>query len=198
MWLPKEIVLEHMPKDFREKYPETRVILDATECFIQKPGRVQDQAATWSSYKNHNTLKAMIGISPRGQVTYVSDAYGGATSDRQIIERSCLLDANKFERKDSIMSDRGIRVQDLFASKDVFVNTPTTMRGKNQLPAKTVLNDRRIASKRVHVERVIGFAKYYKILKHEMDKSYSVLGSRIIYVCFMICNFRHCLLNANA
>ena len=84
MWLPRDIVLEHMPTDFREKYPATRVILDATECFIQKPGRVQDQSATWSSYKNHNTIKAMIGISPRGQVTHVSDAYGGATSDRQV------------------------------------------------------------------------------------------------------------------
>ena len=96
------------------------------------------------------------------------------------------------------MSDRGIMVQDLFANKDVFVNTPTTMRGKNQLSAQTVLNDRRIASKRVHVERVIGFAKTYKMLKHELDHSYTPLGGRIIFVCFTICNFRQCLLNSSS
>ena len=43
-------------------------------------------------------------------------------------------------------------VQDLFASKDVKVNTPTTMKGRTQLPADIVVKDRKIASKRVHVE----------------------------------------------
>ena len=84
VWLPKEVIVQHMPEDFKHKYPDTRVTLDATEWFIQKPGRVKDQAATWSSYKNHNTLKCMVGISPRGQVTHISDAYGGAASDRQV------------------------------------------------------------------------------------------------------------------
>ena len=58
---------------------------------IEKPGNVKDQKATYSMYKSANTLKTMIGISPRGRVTYVSPSYGGATSDRQIIERSSLL-----------------------------------------------------------------------------------------------------------
>ena len=52
----------------------------------------------------------MIGISPKGVVTYVSPSYGGATSDRQIIERSELLAANKFLPGDEIMADRGIMV----------------------------------------------------------------------------------------
>ena len=81
-WLPKDIVQEYMPSDFKSKFPETRVLLDATENFIEKPSNVKDQSATWSSYKNHNTLKTMIGISPRGAVTFVSPAYGGRTSDR--------------------------------------------------------------------------------------------------------------------
>ena len=88
------------------------------------------------------------------------------------------------------MADRGFLVQDLFANKGVRVNTPTTMRGKNQLDAATVVNDRRIASKRVHVERVIGYAKTFKILSHPLPHYYLPLGSRICYVCFAISNFR--------
>lgn len=31
------------------------------------------------------TLKTMVGITPNGVVSYVSSAYGGSASDRQII-----------------------------------------------------------------------------------------------------------------
>ena len=75
---------------------------------MQKPSNVADQRSTWSSYKNSNTLKAMVGISPRGVTTYVSDAYGGSASDRQIIEASSELLDGRFESGDSIMADRGI------------------------------------------------------------------------------------------
>ena len=85
---------------------------------------------------------------------------------------------------------RGIMVQDLFANKDVKVNTPRTMKGVTQLPAQVVVEDRRIASKRVHVERVIALAKTYKILKETMDKSRTPYGGKIIFVCFALCNFR--------
>ena len=48
-----------------------------------------------------------------GVVTYVSPAYGGSTSDRQIIERSELLEDGKFQSGDSFMADRGIMVSNI-------------------------------------------------------------------------------------
>ena len=81
-----------------------------------------------------------------------------------------------FDSNDSIMADRGIMVQDLFSGQNVHVNTPTTMRGKNQLPSATVVEDCRIANKRVHVERVIGLAKTFKILKKQLQPSRTPLG----------------------
>ena len=81
-------------------------------------------------------------------------------------------------------------VQDLFANQDVRVNTPRTMKGRTQLPAEVVLEDRKIASKRVHVERVIGLAKTYKILSAKLDHSRTPAGGLIIFVCFALVNFR--------
>lgn len=74
------------------------------------------------------------------------------------------------------MADRGLQVQDLMASKNVQVNTPTTMKGVNQLPADTVIRDRRIASVCVHVERVIGLAKTYRMLKNVLHASETKYG----------------------
>ena len=197
-WLPKDIVQQFMPSGFKEQYPLTRVILDGTEFRIDKPSKVKDQAATWSSYKNKNTLKVIVGVTPKGVVSHVSEAYGGAASDRQILERSELLNEDMFEGKDQIMSDRGIRVQDLFASKNVLVNTPTMLKGKSQLSAAEVIRDRRVASKRVHVERVIGLAKTFKILKNDMNHSKTAVGEMIIRVCFLLCNFKPCIINNDA
>ena len=48
--------------------------------------------ATFSSYKNKNTVKVFVGTSPGGLVTYVLPAYGGSTSDCKICERSSLTE----------------------------------------------------------------------------------------------------------
>ena len=50
-------------------------------------------------------------------------------------------------------------MQDLMASKDVKVNTPNLLKGRSQLEPDIVIKDRRVASKRIHVERIIGLAK---------------------------------------
>ncbi|XP_013391522.1 uncharacterized protein LOC106159689 [Lingula anatina] len=198
-WPDKQTVQEHMPTDFKAKFPKTRVILDATEIPIHKPDNVADQSATFSTYKNRNTLKAVVGCSPRGVCTYVSEAYGGSTSDRQIIERSSLLqDKTLFCPGDSIMADRGIMVQDLFAGRDVHVNTPSMLKGKSQLEPDTVIRDRRVASKRIHVERLIGLGKTYKILKRELHSKKVPLGGMIIKVCFLMSNFRRSIVSKYA
>jgi hypothetical protein len=196
LWPSRSVVDEFMPTDFFTNFPKTRVILDATEVPIHKPQNVNAQSATFSNYKNKNTLKVMVGCTPRGTVSYISDAYCGSTSDRQIIERSDLLhDKDKFQDHDSIMADRGIMVQDLFAPHNIQVNTPTMLKGKSQLEAQDVVKDRRIASKRIHVERIIGLAKTFKILKKELPQGKAILGSRIIFICFSILNFRPCIVD---
>jgi len=199
IWPSHEVVKRHMPSHFGQMFPGTRVILDATETPIQKPRASGPQRETFSSYKNKNTLKVMVGCTPRGTVSYISDAYGGSASDRQIIERSKLCaEKSRFEKGDHIMADRGIMVQDLFASKNVYVNTPTMLKGKSQLDPEEIHKDRKVASKRIHIERVIGLAKTYKILKKDLNSYCITLGNRIIHVCFYLCNFRQSIVKKNA
>ena len=200
IWPSKEVTCSTMPENFKKQFPATRVILDATETPINKPSNIKAQSATFSTYKNKNTLKTMIGCSPRGVISYISDSYGGAVSDRQIIERSplCCNSEQYFEKGDSIMADRGIMVQDLFASKDICVNTPTMLKGKSQLEPHEVVHDRRVASKRIHVERVIGLGKTFKILKKDLPPSKLKLGSRIVYICYSINNFRKSIVDSLA
>lgn len=84
------------------------------------------------------------------------------------------------------------------ATRDVFLNTPTTLKGKSQLEPEEAVHDRRIAAKRIHIKRVIGLAKTFKILHNALPSSKVILGSRINYVCFAIVNFRPCIVNHNS
>ena len=82
-WSSRDVVDEHFPANFQQMFPSTRVILDATEVPVQRPKHCNAQRVVLSTYKNTGTLKTMICITPRGQVSYVSASYGGSASDRQ-------------------------------------------------------------------------------------------------------------------
>ena len=45
-------------------YPYTRFTYDATEKFVQQPSDKEMQSAMFSSYKNHSTVKGLVGIAP--------------------------------------------------------------------------------------------------------------------------------------
>lgn len=196
IWPSKELVNTYMPSDFKRLYASTRVIVDGVEVPIKKTGKPTAQQVTYSSYKNRNTLKALIGITPGGLTSYITPAYGGSASDRILVERGDL--PQNCDPGDSIMSDKGFNVQDIFAPFNIQVNIPTFLRKKNQLSTRAIINDRKIACKRVHVERVIGLAKTYKILTSPMNEVETILGSRIIFVCFMLGNHRACIVSKTA
>lgn len=71
LWIPWDLTLLNMPKCFKDKYPFTRVIIDATEVCVEQPALPELQQLTFSTYKNTNTYKVLIGISPSGAVVCV-------------------------------------------------------------------------------------------------------------------------------
>ena len=77
---------------------------------------------------------------------------------------------------------------DVFASRDIAlgikVNTPTTLKGCSQLDAETVVNDRRNASKIIHVERIIGCAKTFKIMKTTLNSEETSMDGKTMCVLY--------------
>ena len=110
MWPSRETVDKHMPEQFKEKYPSTRVIIDCTEVRCQMPSSLCLNSELFSSYKNHTTLKCLVGITPGGSFSFFSQLYTGNISDREIVQQSVFLD-QQFENGDSIMA--GFTIQDL-------------------------------------------------------------------------------------
>lgn len=70
-----------------------------------------------------------------------------------------------------IMAKQGFNVQDMFVHKNIQINIPTFLKKKNRMSYSTIIEDRKISSKRVHIERIIGLAKTFKILIEPMNSS---------------------------
>ena len=91
IWLSKESVLQTMPKCFKETYHSTRCVIDCTALFCQRPSSLYSQSCMYSSYKSHVTFKGLVGISPSGAISFISQLYKGSISEKEIVARSGLL-----------------------------------------------------------------------------------------------------------
>ena len=49
-WPSRAVIDAHMPAQFKEFYPSTRVIIDYTEIFTEVPSPMSAQSLTYSSY----------------------------------------------------------------------------------------------------------------------------------------------------
>jgi len=71
-WPDHATISETMPATFKELYPRTTAIIDATEIKVNTPSSLLLQSQIYSNYKSTNTFKALIAISPAGHVVFVS------------------------------------------------------------------------------------------------------------------------------
>ena len=88
LWPTKEEVQKHLPTVFLNDYPNTRVLIDCAEIFIEKPKNPDSQSLIWPSYKNRNTLKFLLAVTPNGIPCFVLDCYGGRINTYEQTKKS--------------------------------------------------------------------------------------------------------------
>lgn len=158
VWPERSISQKNMPFCFREAFNnKVTVIVDCFEVFIERPASMLTQQQCWSNYKHHSTVKFLIGITPHGSICYISEAWGGRTSDKQIVESSSFL--NNIHSGDVVIGDRGFLIKESLGILKAQLVIPAFTKGKNQLDPLEIEETRQIAHVRIHVERVIGVLK---------------------------------------
>lgn len=191
LWLSRRRVNKLMPACFKKWYPNTRVVIDCTEFFIDTPSSLTRQSATWSEYKSHNTVKCLIGIAPHGHCTFVSPVFEGSVSDRSLTEQSGLLQL--LEQGDSVMADKGFNIQDLLASVGVRLNIPPLKHGDRQMIPQDVVSTKKIAGVRIHVERKMERIKNFELVSKQLDATMFDILEPLIFSCCVLTNFQGAL-----
>lgn len=172
-----------------------RTILDCTEMYVIKANDPSIHQMTFSSYKDHPTFKLLVGCDEMGAVNFISDAFVGSISDREILVKSGFLDI--VEKGDAVLADKGFDVSDLLDSKGVLINIPPFLKGKEQLSNFDVMKTRIIANRRILIENINCRAKKNKILVTPMQKHLWTYANKIIYICFALVNFYKPIVNKN-
>ena len=128
LWPSQEEVKHNLPRSF-SKYPNRMIIIDCIEMYIEKPTSPYAQRATWSEYKEHNTIKALVGITPSGYFSSLSKFWSGSTSERKITQESVLIDL--LEEGNSVMADRGFNIRDILTKRRVYLNITPFSKKRN-------------------------------------------------------------------
>ena len=106
----------------------------------------------------------MISITPSAAVIFLSAGWGGRVSDKQISVDSGFFD--KISIYDCILADWGFTLKEELASLGATLKVPHFTKGKSQLSGKEVDTSRQLSNVRIHVERVIGQVKKFRMLQN--------------------------------
>ncbi|KAG0414743.1 hypothetical protein HPB47_008114 [Ixodes persulcatus] len=173
LWATRQQVDEDMPPAFTEQYRTTR-------------------SASFSTYKSSNTFKGLVGISPDGTVTFVSQLFLGSMSDKECVRQSGFL-ALPFDENDSVMADKGFLISELLVEINVRLNIPPFL-GQGTFTESQVKKTEKIASLRIHVERRIQRIKSFHIFDRAIPLSLGPVASEIWAICTILTNFQSPLL----
>ena len=163
-----------LPACFKDKFSSCALIIDCFEVFIDRPSCLLPSAQTWSSYKHHNTAKFLIGITPKGAVSFISKGWGGCASDKFITEHCGLL--NKLLPWDLVLADRAFDIEDSVGLYAARLQIPSFTKGKPQLSVLDIETTRSLANVRIHRERVIG----------TIHQKYTILGHSVIPIHYLM------------
>ncbi|CAN8021249.1 unnamed protein product, partial [Ixodes persulcatus] len=184
-------VQQNKPRHF-DAFPDTRVVLDATEIRIQTPSSLDGQRQTFSPYKHANTMKCLVRVTPDCYICYLTPMYGGAMSDREIVRQCDILD--QLEPGDAVMVDKGLQISDLQPQGVKLHIPPFRTAQTSQMPKADVYETRNIAGARVHVERVIRRIKEFHIFDRALPLNMIDLAEEMFITCALLCNFRGSLI----
>lgn len=163
-WPKEKLIKELLPIPFRYRYSSVQSIIDCLEIEVPKPSDPIKQALTWSDYKKCNTLKYLISSTPDGFINFISEGFNGRCTDVLIVEKSNFL--NLVPENTSVMADRGFKCIDMLLNKiNCVLIRPPSVSQKSKSTKDDVLETKRIASLRIHIERVIGRLREFETLK---------------------------------
>ena len=154
---------------FKKKWKDVVAIIGCKEVFIERSKNLTARTQTWSNYKQNNTAKYLISITPSGKVSVDSGFF------------------DKISMGDNILADRGFTFKEELASLGATLKFPHFTKEKSQLSGKEVDTSRQLSSVRIHVEMVIGQVKNIHMLRNivpltQMD----LLDNIMVIVCAII------------
>ncbi|XP_023180304.1 uncharacterized protein LOC111605793 [Xiphophorus maculatus] len=195
-WPERHCLQAAMPPQFLKTFRKrVAIIVDCFEIGTEKPSNLKARAQSFSQHKGRHTMKYLIGITPHGSISFISNGWGGRASDKHIAENCGLL--SNLLPGDVVLAGRGFDIKDGVGMMCAEVRMPSFTRGRGQLYAKDVEDTQAVAHLRIRVNRVIGCMRNkFKVLHGTVPVSLlltcegeeTTLLDKIVFVCCSLVN----------
>ena len=194
IWPSAQAVKQNMTTSMREKFPHVKCIIDCVEFKVAVPSSLSLHKMMYSDYKSHTTVKVLVGIAPGGGFTFISSAFPGSISDKQITIKSGLLNPDLWKPGEQLMADRGFTVEEYLRPLGVSLIIPSFLKGRPQFGEEEVVRSQQIANERIHVERMIQRLKCYHIFDRVIPLNMIGSLNQIVTICAILSNFQEPIL----
>ncbi|XP_056637412.1 uncharacterized protein LOC130445669 isoform X1 [Diorhabda sublineata] len=155
VWPKRSVLQKTTPHCFKQSFHnKTIVIIDCLEMKCERPFHLRTPVGAWSNYKHSETVKYLIGITPRGSICFITEGWAGRPSIKLLTQNPSFL--NNLYPGDIVMADRGLLTKEFVEMFNATVKIPAFTRGENQLDAIDLEETEGIGQVRDHVERIIG------------------------------------------
>lgn len=146
----------------------------------------------YSDYKSSATHKFLLGMHIRGGICFLSDAFEGSVSDKALFKECGIIQL--LQEGDLILADRGFNIGDICNEIGCTAIIPPFLSGRQQFTRDEVDLTRSVASARVHVERIIGRIREFRLMQKIIPKTLTPIISQIAFVTAMLVNFQEPLI----
>lgn len=189
-WPSRDVVQATMPNCFKPEYAKTRVIIDCTEFKIENPASVDNRVYCYSHYKKGFTAELLVGITPSGFICSKYKVAGGKKSDSHITVQSGLI--NLLEEGDEVLAAKSFPEIKEVANKEgknIVIVMPPILENKVGFTKEETEKTYKIASVRIHVERIMQRLRTYQILNKIPHYLFSNIDI-FIHVCCILVNLQ--------
>ncbi len=154
------------PAEVMAAFPAVRLVVDAKEQRVQRPGGAYEvQRPFYSGKKKCHTVKTQFAVAPDGRIESVSDTHpGGATHDAALLLKTGLLDALDHAGGEAAMVDKGyVPVRKHLPDRPLVIPAKATR--NHPLTDEQKAANQVIASYRIVVEHTIAQVNRFTALR---------------------------------
>lgn len=166
------------------RFPELRVIVDATEQRTRRPKNNQVQKAYYSGKKKAHTIKTQVLVNPEGRPCHVSDSVPGSQHDLTLERQSQVNEQLAPQIK--MMGDKGYQGLQNDNPKRT-IELPTRKPQGQELTDEQKAANRALSVTRIVVEHVLAHVKVFQVLyqvyRHSRDAYNRIFRLVVGLVC---------------
>lgn len=173
----------NIPRPFKPNFKNCSVIIDCLEFPTEKPLNITAESQTWSDIKHQTTIKCLVGITPYGSFSYVSQCWGGRITDRELVLVSGVLE--HVYRGDMVITCKDFSIQQELSEKRAKLIVLESL----DSPEK-IISDHELATVSLFIEKAFKRIKRYKILSQTLPIPLLPYIDEVVTCCLAFSNLQ--------